>query len=320
MNVSGPPLWPGAHEGLPPGATAASRQRIGVAHRLARACPTALGEEIAVTGSVALGVADDDSDLELNLWTEALPSVAARGDWIERVGGTEAQIAPEPWSDGSLNATFRYGDVWVEAGWMTRDALDETLRAILAAEVLGHARLQLAWVVERAVPVRTAGALAAWQGRLTAYPEALVERLIETNTRVFQLPHAMRGRWTYCRRVQPLALTERLTWETYNVLRVLFALNRRWEPDFKWLRLVTGDLATAPERLAERIEEVFTAPVLEQRVRTSLALIRDTLALIPAPQVTPGVERARRVIAECLRLDPSGPDRSGGLREDGATA
>lgn len=31
---------------------------------------------------------------------------------------------------------------------------------------------------------------------------------------------------------QPLALTERLTWDTYN-LRLVFALNRRWEPDMK---------------------------------------------------------------------------------------
>jgi hypothetical protein len=205
--ANGAPPGSGGRDGLPPGATAASRHRFGVAQRLAQTCPAALGGEIAVTGSVALGVADAAADLELNLWTEALPSVATRSDWVERIGGAEARIAPEPWSDGSLNATFRYGDVWVEAGWMTRDALDETLRAILAAEVLGHARLQLAWVVERAVPLRTAGGLGAWQERLTAYPELLAERLIETNTRVFQLPHAMRGRWTYCRRVQPLALT-----------------------------------------------------------------------------------------------------------------
>jgi hypothetical protein len=37
--------------------------------------------------------------------------------------------------------------------------------------VLGHARLQPEWVVERAVPLRTAGGLAAWRGRLTANPE-----------------------------------------------------------------------------------------------------------------------------------------------------
>jgi hypothetical protein len=274
-----------------------------VARRLAGACPAALGEEIAVTGSVALGLADDASDLELNLWSATLPSVEERGEWIARIGGTEAQIAPEPWSDGSLHATFRYGDLWVEAGWMTLGALDAALRAILAAEVLGHARLQLAWVVERAVPVRTAGGLAAWQARLMTYPEALGERLIEVNTRVFGLPHAMRGRWTYCRRSQPLALTERLTWETYNVLRLLFARNRRWEPDFKWLRQVTGDLAVAPERVAERIEAVFTLPRLEDRVATSLALIRDTLALLPD---TPGVARARETIDGCLRLAPQG--------------
>lgn len=296
----------GATGGLPAGATPASRYRYDIARRLAEACPATLGEEIAVTGSVALGVADDASDVEVNFWTDVLPSVEERRDWIDRIGGAEAQIAPTPWSDGSLNATFRVGDVWVEAGWMTRESLAETLRGILAAEVLGHTRLQLAWVVEQAVSLRTGGLLAHWQRELLAYPEPLAERLIEVNTRVFQLPHAMRGRWTYCRRSQPLALTERLTWETYNVLRVLFALNRRWEPDFKWLRLVTGDLAIALERLAERIEEVFTALRLERRVSTSLRLIQDTLALAPA---TPGIERARATIEECLRLAPPAEER-----------
>ncbi len=100
-----------------------------------------------------------------------------------------------------------------------------------------------------------------------------------------------------------MALTERLTWDVYNVLRVIFALNRRWEPDFKWLRHVTRDLAVAPERLAEWIEDIFTLPVLEDRVATSLALIQDTLALLP---ITPGIARARAAIQHCLERAPAG--------------
>jgi hypothetical protein len=121
--------------------------------------------------------------------------------------------------------------------------------------------------------------------------------VIEANTRVWQMPHAMAGRWTYCRRRQPLALTERLTWDTYNLLRLVFAINRRWEPDWKWLHEVTRDLPLAPMRMAERIERVFTAPTLKERVRTDFELIRDALALEPT---SAGIEQARATIRACL--------------------
>ena len=77
---------PGATGRLPDGATAASQYRYDIARHLAEACPSALGEEIAVTGSIALGVADDASDVELNLWTDVLPSVEERRAWIDRIG------------------------------------------------------------------------------------------------------------------------------------------------------------------------------------------------------------------------------------------
>ena len=107
----------------------------------------------------------------------------------------------------------------------------------------------------------------------------------------------MAGRWTYCRRHQPLALSQRPIWDTHNLLRLVFAINRRWEPDWKWLREVTRDLLLAPERMAERIECVLTAPSLEERAWTDFELIRDVLALAPT---SAAIEQARTTIRECL--------------------
>jgi hypothetical protein len=288
---------------LPAGATAESRRRHAIAERLASASPPELADEIALTGSVAMGVADRTSDIELNCWSAELPTVEQRAAWIASVGGADVSMREQPWPDGTLEATFRVDGVWIEAGWMTAARLDETLRGILAAEVVGHDRLQWAWIVGIAVELRSAGLLDRWRDELARYPEPLRDRLIDANTRVWGQPHAMMGRWTNCRRRQPLALTERLTWDAYNLLRLLFALNRRWEPDWKWLRQVTGDLPIAPERLGERLEWVFEAPALEERVATSLALIRDALALAPS---TEGVERARATIEACRLAGPRG--------------
>jgi antitoxin (DNA-binding transcriptional repressor) of toxin-antitoxin stability system len=56
------------------------------------------------------------------------------------------------------------------------------------------------------------------------------------------------------------------------------------------VKVVPLDTPSAPERLADRIEALFTLPDLEERVAVRERLILDTLALLPE---TPDVERAR---------------------------
>ena len=278
--------------------TSASRHAL--AETLADAWPATLAAEIAVTGSVALGLADDDSDIELNLWVDHLPSAEERAAFIAAVGGTDAIAEPEPWGAGTFATTFRCRDMWVETAWMTRAVVDQRLRHLLAGTASNG--VVLAWVITHALPLRTDGQLGAWRQALQVYPDVLQERIIESRTAVYHMRHRVADRWTFCRRRQPLALMQRLNLDIYSVLRLLFALNRRWEPDFKWLRHVTRDLAVAPDRLTERVEAIFTAPELEQRVATSLQLIADTLALLPP---TPSVEQARTVVEETIRLGSS---------------
>lgn len=56
----------------------ASHTRLTPARRLVQSCPPELGQEIAVTGSVARGVADEHSDVEINLCVDAMPEVERR--------------------------------------------------------------------------------------------------------------------------------------------------------------------------------------------------------------------------------------------------
>jgi hypothetical protein len=281
---------------LSPDATRHSRDRLEIAQEVADRCPPALGQEVAVTGSVALGLADDGSDVELNLWVEALPDAGQRDTWLGAIGATDVKAEDVPWEDGTLAVTFRYRDVTIEVGWQTTAMLEAALRGVL--DEYRTSRLTLAYTVSQAVALRSAGALARWQSWLAEYPEGLQARLIEQNTSVWRLPHSGGIRWTLARRQDVLALNERLTWDVYNILNLLFALNRRWRPDWKWLRHKCAALPVRPERLAERIEEVFTAAELERRVATCQRLILDTLALLPP---SPHVVLAQRRIGEHLQ-------------------
>lgn len=64
---------------LPPDASADSRRRLALAVELVRRCPPSFASEIAASGS---------SDLELNLWTTALPPTQERAAWLRSLGAT----------------------------------------------------------------------------------------------------------------------------------------------------------------------------------------------------------------------------------------
>src|SRR5438874_9948776 len=101
---------------LPHGATAESQIRCQMASELVSRLPQVLGQEVAVTGSVGHGLADEDSDIELNFWVEVLPPQNEWVEWLKAAGATDLVVDAEPIETGSSWVTCRYSGVWVEAG------------------------------------------------------------------------------------------------------------------------------------------------------------------------------------------------------------
>ena len=67
-----------------------------------------------------------------------------------------------------------------------------------------------------------------------------------------------------------------------NLMRVLWAINRQWDQDFKWIDQQCRYLPLKPQRLSERINTVFELSDPEQSIRTCFELIVETLALVPS--------------------------------------
>lgn len=284
---------------LPTAASPASRRRYALARELGGSFPSAIGAILVVTGSVALGLADDASDLELYGWTADLPTPETLTAAIVAADGRDVQLMPEPRGPDSIGAIFRFRDVWVDAEWMALAALDRRV-ALLAAGEASSGQVVLAWVLRHALPLRGADQLLPRQRLLDRYPERLRERIIAGQAAFFGHPIGLAALWTYARRPQPLVLADRLLLVTTASLRLLFAVNRQWQPDWKWLPAVTRDLDHRPERLVERVEATVTALALEQRVATALGLARDVLALAPP---RPDIEQARAIVERCLLLN-----------------
>jgi tRNA nucleotidyltransferase/poly(A) polymerase len=83
------------------------------------------------------------------------------------------------------------------------------------------------------------------------------------------------------------------------VLRIVYALNRVWEPTTKRLASRVDSLAVKPERLAERITEALTEPDPRRALLTLTELQLDTVQLAPSG---PNVDRARTWLADGLAL------------------
>ena len=277
--------------------TAESLRRHALAQQLAERTPADFAPEIALTGSAALGLADARSDLELNLWCEALPPNEARRRWLQDIGATDVVLAVEDGVDGTLWETWRYRGVWVEAGWQTLARQEQNVAALLTGTVDDHEQLLVAGAALQAVPLRTAGHLAAWRSRLAHYPDGLAERITRASVDRWAWPHWVALRWAYAERGEMLAHAGCLVADLRAALRVLLAANRRWETGWKWIGPALADLPRQPARLLERVDAAVAEPEPARAVRGYLEVVLDCLALAPA---MPEVARARELIAESL--------------------
>lgn len=264
----------------PPPATEASRVRLDLARRLIECCPPALGREIAVTGSAARGVADEYSDVELNLWAGAPPEADQYRAWLDRAGATD--LTPDNWDADACHfrwTTCRFEDIWIEVGWAPIDQFDDFVRELAGGAFGDHERLQMGWTVQQAIPLRTEGRLADWQAALATYPTLLAERVVANQTTVWSDPHVPGVRWGLAARGERMGLALRFVWDMQNLLRVLFAVNQQWDHDLKWTNERSLDLPIKPAELSARIDAMFTLTDLAQCVETNQRLIVETLEL-----------------------------------------
>jgi len=280
-------------------ATSASHVRYRVAQELAALCPPVLGEEISVTGSVSKGLADDTSDIEQVFYVQKLPDIQARDAWLHQIGANEILHDEAFIEDGSIWSTFRFRDVWIEAGWQTFSQQEELLRQILTGQILDHHRLILAEVVTHALSLHSEGHLSRWQQQLMHYPPTLAHLLVADATELWKFPHLLAARWVLIHRNEPWRLAELLVRELHHLLRVLFAANHQWEPEWKWIRQTTTPLVLRPDHLMERIAEIFAEDTATHRIAVCFRLIYDTLVLLPSEY---DVKQAIRTVRESLDL------------------
>jgi len=262
-----------------------------LAHAIADAMPPAV-EEIVLTGSVSRGVADDVSDIEMLLVTQGEPDLdecfarAAAGG-LTGLGTWGQQGVPTKRVSGDRDG------VPIELIWWSRAHAEGAVDAIFAGDPSATAD-----ALANGIALRTSGLLARWQERLRDYPDELAAARIEDAALTWG-GFAAAGLLTLIRPGERLALVERMVDDAGRVVRIVFALNRVWQPTHKRLADRTAALPIKPERLAERIDEALTEPDPRRALLAMTELQADTVALAPDG---PNVERARRWLSDGREL------------------
>jgi hypothetical protein len=207
--------------------------RYQYAQDIAAQCPDDLFLEIALTGSAARGLSNPESDFEINFWVERIPRVDLRLWWLRSIGVENLQLVAQPRRDGSQWISGTYEGIALEAGWQTISDVENMLHALLHAETSNHKDLRLGELFLSAKSLRGGGFLSKWQERLSHYPAALGEKLIAE--------------------VLEAWLNEEFI-DKENLIRLVFAINQKWEINRKWTQSV--ELALAPRDFFPRLASI----------------------------------------------------------------
>lgn len=271
--------------------TARSDELRAIAQRVVDGLPPEVIEAV-LTGSVSRGVADEVSDVEMLLVTAeplALEEAydLARGAGLERLDTWGTQGLPSKRVSG-----YAEGEPFELIFW-PRDFAEAELDALLGGKLSSSGD-----ALAHGVSLRTSGLLAEWQARLRDYPEELAATRIEEAA----LPwggFTPAGLLTVVRPGERLSLLEWMFDGALRVLRIVYAINRVWEPTTKRLAMRVDPLAVKPRQLAERITEALIEPDPRRALAIITELQLDTVRLAPSG---PNVDRAREWLAEGLAL------------------
>jgi hypothetical protein len=253
---------------------------------------------VLLAGSVARGIADQFSDIEIDIYWHTPPTDEDRTAPIEQAGWgiVYRHVDENEWADGIL-----IEGVKVDTSQFLVSTIDRYLdEALLRAEIEPENQVRIT-AIQHGQPLHGADLIERWRARVATYPEALAQAMLAEYCafRPRELLEMLAARDDVLLLHQDLVAAEQ------QVLSVLMGLNRVYAPHpfHKWLDWEISQLAIAPPDLNRRLRQILRAE--PRRAVGQLAqLIEETFGLIEQhmPSFDTSAVRAlfeeRRVVEE----------------------
>jgi hypothetical protein len=263
--------------------TARTVELQSIAQAITGALPTIV-VEVVLTGSVSRGVADELSDIEMLIVTDGELDLDDCFSFAATCGLTDLGTWGQQGGPTKRVSGYRDGAP-IELIWWSRAHAETAIDDVFRGDLSGTAD-----AIANGVTLRTSGLLTQWQDRLRHYPDDLANGRIEDAALKWGGFHAA-GLLTLLRAGERLALLEWMVDDAARVVRIVFALNRVWQPTLKRLTERVAALSDKPECMAERIEEALTETDPRRALLAMTELQLETLSLAPNG---PNVDRARK--------------------------
>lgn len=250
----------------------------GIARRLAEAAaalPTV--QAVALTGSAAVGTADESSDIDLIVLYTALPERAALNEIRVQVNGSERLYSSSVQDEMRFKEGYFVDGIRCDLSHLTLAALEDDLALVLDAHSTdAHAQSRVGGI-QRCLPLFGDSLVQGYQNKAARYPDELRRKMVETYL-------SFQPFWVLTemgvKRGDLLFLYQSLVDAEKAILGVLCGLNSQYLPgDFKRAGLLADQLPIAPENLAARLNAVFGLTPADAAEEVGL-LIRETFALV----------------------------------------
>lgn len=237
---------------------------------------------VLLAGSVARGLADGFSDIEIDIYWHAPPNDADLSAPIERAGWpiVYRHVDENEWADG-----FQIGGVKVDTSQFLVSTIERWLDdALVRAEIEPEYQVRIT-AIHHGQPLYGADLIERWRAKAAAYPAALAHAMLAEYL-------SFRPRYLLemlAARDDVLLLHQDLVAAEQKILSVLMGVNRVYAPHpyHKWLDWEISQLPIAPPDLNARLRQVLRAEP-RAAVEQLHGLIEETFALVD--QHVPGFD------------------------------